>query len=146
MPKKTTGSDPDEDISALYPAYVSDVAALLIILRRLTGGDLDKALIMAVIGDRHLEQRRSDEPLTRANLGQSAIEGRPSVNAYSIAQYAGIPRETVRRKVAALIREGWVSKDAGGNLMATAKAANDLAEGTDAAFRLLDRIGSLPRG
>lgn len=45
-------------------------------------------------------------------------------NTYSIAQYLGIPAQTVRRKVQALIKMGWVEKDERGQLLVT-KAAED---------------------
>lgn len=45
-------------------------------------------------------------------------------NTYSVAQYLGIPPQTVRRKVQALIDMGWVEKDARGQLIVT-KAAED---------------------
>lgn len=41
-------------------------------------------------------------------------------NTHSIALYLGIPQETARRKVAALIEKGWVVKDAEGSLMISA--------------------------
>lgn len=40
-------------------------------------------------------------------------------NAFSISQATGIPRETVRRKIAALIEKGWVKRDAKGQLFLT---------------------------
>ena len=45
-------------------------------------------------------------------------------NTYSIAQYLGIPPQTVRRKVQQLIDMGWVEKDGRGQLMVT-QAAED---------------------
>ena len=40
-------------------------------------------------------------------------------NALSIAEASGIPRETVRRKLAKLERLGWISRDAGGGVRVT---------------------------
>lgn len=40
-------------------------------------------------------------------------------NTYSVSQYLGIPAQTVRRKVQALIDMGWVEKDERGQLMVT---------------------------
>jgi hypothetical protein len=79
-------------------------------------------------------------------------------NAFSIAQATGIPRETVRRKIASLTRRGWMVKDAGGNLFVSPRTheafANfhlerlqDLLETARAIESLLDdrlpaRVGS----
>lgn len=41
-------------------------------------------------------------------------------NAYSLAQYLGVPHETVRRKVLALIERGWVVRAADGSLSISA--------------------------
>jgi hypothetical protein len=70
-------------------------------------------------------------------------------NAFSIAQATGIPRETVRRKIASLTRRGWMAKDAGGNLFVSLKTheafaafhverLNDLLETAHAIESLLD--------
>lgn len=40
-------------------------------------------------------------------------------NAYSISQFLGVPAETVRRKVKALIEMGWVDKSENGQLAVT---------------------------
>ncbi len=45
-------------------------------------------------------------------------------NTYSVSQYLGIPPQTVRRKVQALINMGWVEKDERGQLIVT-KACED---------------------
>ena len=45
----------------------------------------------------------------------AALVGRPPrTNSSSIAEVTGIPRETVRRKLEALARRGWVERDADG--------------------------------
>ncbi|MEY6434203.1 helix-turn-helix domain-containing protein [Thioalkalicoccus limnaeus] len=45
------------------------------------------------------------------------------INLQSIADYSGIPRETVRRKVRDLEAQGWIIRRDNGYLIATAKAA-----------------------
>lgn len=130
--------------SSIYPAYVANMAGLLIELRRSFNGDLDKALIMSVIGDRHFVQRVSATSPTLETLGQTETEGRPSVNAYSISQYTDIPRETVRRKVADLIKDGWIVSDVKGHLSPTLKAANDLRDATQAALKFLASVNVVP--
>jgi hypothetical protein len=94
---------------ALANELVEPFALTLGDFRRLCGGDLDKALIMLVIAlraNRHPEFRSlgpddllSDDPPPLPSYG---------TNGRSIADATGIPRETVRRKVADLIEVGWV--------------------------------------
>ncbi len=43
-------------------------------------------------------------------------------NAYSIAAATGLPRETVRRKIARLVEMGWIHKRRNGHLYVTADA------------------------
>lgn len=116
------------------------MAQLLIALRKVCDGDLDKALIMAVIGDRHFARRVSSQTPTLEGLGETEVTPGPSVNALSIAQFTDIPRETVRRKVNALVEIGWVSADPKGNLMPTKTAAMALQDGTDATIKFIERM------
>ncbi|MCK0163257.1 hypothetical protein [Marinobacter sp. S6332] len=110
----------EDKMSAHIPAF-SD---LLITLRAELGNDLDLVLIMAVISERHY---------ARANHA-------PGINALSLAMYADIPRETVRRKVAKLIGKGWVKCNDQGILSPTPQAAIDLANGTAATLRYLSAV------
>jgi len=65
-------------------------------------GDLDTALLLTVIGLSTLKAVR---------VGETASV---LVNAHSLALVTGIPRETVRRKLAALGRRGWIEKSPNG--------------------------------
>ncbi len=47
-------------------------------------------------------------------------------NAYSVSAATGIPYETVRRKVAALVRRGWLTRDGRRNLFVAPNAPRDL--------------------
>lgn len=70
-------------------------------------------------------------------------------NAYSIAAATGLPRETVRRKVARLVELGWVSRRKNGHLYVSSSALHhfghlmssrelpDLIDTADRARRLL---------
>jgi hypothetical protein len=80
------------------------------------------------------------------NIGarEHAIEMRPSesatdageeppcslkpCNAYSIAAATGLPRETVRRKIARLVELGWISKRHNGHLYVTSRALRHFGE------------------
>jgi hypothetical protein len=138
----------DEDdlrrhFGCIWPIHVEQFCDLLVSLRRCFGGDLELMLVLAVIGSRTMGQRRThrlsyDEFLT---LDRSQSEPGP-INLQSIADFSGIPRETVRRKVQALQRAGWVLKRDDGYLIATAQAATDLAPATEATFRYLTAISA----
>lgn len=118
-----------------YPVHVRAFSELLIRLRADMGNDLDQTLILAVIAERHYAARgMKDAP------GAAAAPGRCAINAHSVALYAGIPRETARRKIAKLVRKGWVDCDAAGNLSPTAKAAEDLANATAASVSYLGNV------
>ena len=117
-----------KDFSANFPAFVSAFAELLIALRRQFGGDLDSALMMAAIGERHFAHRTDPNTPTLETLGRTAVDGAPTINVYSLAQYTGIPRETARRKIAALQTLGWIDIDVAGNLRPTELAAKELRE------------------
>jgi hypothetical protein len=126
----------------LYPVHVRAFTSLLIALRRDFSGDLDMLLVLAVIGDRRLSRRTTPDALTYQQIGRTPVreDGIATINALSIAEYTGIPRETVRRKVNELIQKGWVTRDDNGDLVPTPKAAQDLAQSTDAT---LDYLGTI---
>ena len=71
-----------------------------------------------------------------AKEGVGAIEVE-KINQQSIADFAGIPRETVRRKIAQLIDKGWVERRPSGSYAATVKARTDLAPLTEKSMRYL---------
>jgi len=96
-----------------FVEHLSDVS-------RVFGGDLQEMLVLAVIGQAFM---RADE------LGR---ENAP-INACRICETTGIPRQTVRRKLQALQRRGWVQQIEGGAWQLTvhereAAARIDLAE------------------
>lgn len=134
-----------DNFAQIYPSYLESVTHLLIALRETCDGDLDKALIMAVIGDRHFAKRISPDAPKLENLGATEVTPGPSVNALSIAQFTKIPRETVRRKVKSLVDLGWVSADVQGNLVPTRKAAIDLESGTKATITFIERMTAITR-
>lgn len=122
------------------PAHVRAFSELLIKLRRELGNDLDLVLIMAVIAERHYAratQPDASDSAIRASTGTQKI---PGINTHSVALYAEIPRETVRRKVAKLVDRGWVQCDGQGNLTPAPQAASDLARGTTATLKYLGEI------
>ncbi len=77
---------------------------------RVFRGDLQAMLILAIIGQSYLFQMMKEgheayEPGTTPPL----LDG-VSINASSLAAVLEIPRETVRRKLALLEKQGWVEK------------------------------------
>ena len=106
-------------IGANYPALADSLLAPLIDLlsraRQSCGGDAEKFLIVLVIAIRTTghadfatftsEQLASGEPAVFPNLG---------INVRSIAESIDAPRETVRRKVGELERDGWIVRQDGG--------------------------------
>jgi hypothetical protein len=113
-----------------YPAAASrllkPLLELMVLSRRYCGGDMDKFLIVLVVGLRAAEHPEF------AELAPEQLAGDPrhelpglGTNARSIAASLGIPKETVRRKVSELIEAGWLERQ-GRNLYYTAHASRAL--------------------
>lgn len=126
-------------IARHYPAIAFDLlrplVEVLTLSRRQCGGDLERFLVLMVVAIRtaehpcfrsasQLQLLNSDEPLL-PTLG---------TNIRSVAASAGIPRETVRRKVGELIDVGWLAWN-GRSLCITAKAYRDLTPVREAVQR-----------
>jgi hypothetical protein len=121
----------------VWPAHNDAFCELLITLRRHFGGDLDRMLVLAVIGSRTLAGGRTDG-LCYHRFMDAERAGEPAAtNLQSIADYSGIPRETVRRKLRDLEASGWISRGTRGHFVATAKAAQDLEPATQATMGYL---------
>jgi CRP-like cAMP-binding protein len=134
--------DLTRDFGRIWPVHVEHFTELLIALRRQFDGDLDRMLVLAVIGLRTLPARRVRQ-LSYADFEAGMTVEEPSpINVQSIAETSGIPRETVRRKVQALEAAGWIERRDDGYLAVSAKAREDLAPGTEATFRYLVAVGA----
>ncbi|MCG6940709.1 MAG: hypothetical protein LJE69_05605 [Thiohalocapsa sp.] len=121
----------------IWPVHNNAFCDLLVTLRRHFDGDLDRMLVLAVIGSRTLARGRI-EGLGYDRFKAFERPGEPApINVQSIADYSGIPRETVRRKVNELTRLGWIIRRDKGYLVASAKAAADLAPATEATMHYL---------
>jgi hypothetical protein len=122
----------------IWPVHNDAFCELLVVLRRHFGGDLDSMLVLAIIGSRTLARGRIEGMSYHQFMtGDRAGDERAPINIQSIASYSGIPRETVRRKVKELERLGWISRVDKGYLVASARAAEDLAPATEATMRYL---------
>jgi hypothetical protein len=126
----------------IWPNHVSNLTKLLIAAREAFDGDLDLFLVLAVIGDRTFSLRNVDPNLSYEDWKQrGAASPRPEkINVSSIAAFSGIPRETVRRKVAILAARGWVEPGGEDIIKATEKARNDLDRLTGASIQYLVRM------
>jgi len=125
----------------IWPIHNDAFSELLVILRRHFDGDLDRMLVLAIIGSRTLA-RGGIDGMSYDGFSARDQPGAASapINLQSIADYSGIPRETVRRKVRDLLQRGWISRCDKGYLVATNKAARDLAPSTEATLRYLATI------
>jgi hypothetical protein len=121
----------------IWPVHNVAFCELLVTLRRQFGGDLDRMLVLAVIGSRTLSQGRIDGMCYDRFMESERADEPAPINLQSIADYSGIPRETVRRKLHDLERAGWITRGDKGYLVATAKAAEDLEPATQATMRYL---------
>jgi DNA-binding transcriptional ArsR family regulator len=104
------------ELEKRYPAtqyaFVEFLVAHLADVSKTFGGDLQKALVLAVIGQVYLHAlRRSGlEPEEFAAALADGASPTPYVTASRLADVTGIPRETVRRKLALLEAAGWITK------------------------------------
>ena len=95
----------------------------LIVGRHTCEGDLDKLLILLVVAMRTVEHK-DIETYDLETVLNGLVDTYPSLttNVRSIADSSGIPKESVRRKVAALIEEGLIVRR--GNHLALAPKAS----------------------
>ena len=115
---------------------ISPIVELLTIARAECGGDLDKFLIILVIALRTTDAAPTRD-LRLDEILRGGVERYPSLytNVRSVAESTGVPRETVRRKVAALVAAGWVSRT-GDDLSLTPHASKELTNVRQAMFTL----------
>lgn len=130
--------------TSLWPVHLSSFNKLLIQLRKTFDGDLDLMLVLAVIGDRTRPDAWQPEPVSYRQITRRKGEEHLQVpiNIQSVADYAMIPRETVRRKVQVLQEKGWVERDEEGRLTISPSAAADLEQSTTHSIQYLAAISS----
>jgi hypothetical protein len=105
---------------------ISPFVEFLVISRERFDGDLDRALIFMVCALRTAEDKKT-HALRLEDVLEGRVESYPSLltNVRSIAESTGIPRETVRRKVAMLVEKGWLVR-IGDDLAITPFASQEL--------------------
>ena len=99
-----------------YPYLAKDLIApfleALSIGRATCDGDLDKLFIILAVAMRTAEDKRVLD-IDPDDVLSGVVETYPSLstNVRSIADSTGIPKESVRRKVAALVEAGWIHRE-----------------------------------
>lgn len=133
---------PESGFGQRHARHVAAFTRHLIQCREAFDGDLDLFLVMTIIGERTFPARNAPEVMSQAEFLHGHVEDTKAVaiNQQSIADYSGIPRETVRRKIDNLIEKGWVKRDVHKLLTATDKANADLQQLTDSTVRYLREI------
>lgn len=131
-----------ENFGHIWPRHVLALTRFLIACRQNFDGDIDLFLVLCVIGERTFSQANVREGMTFEQWNSDAVKGiaPENINVQSIADFSGIPRETVRRKLRVLIDKGWVSRDDNGFVRATRKAQEDLAPLTSASIQYLSKM------
>jgi CRP-like cAMP-binding protein len=127
-----------------YASAAKDIIAplvdLLAVARAAFGGDLDKLLIVLVVALRTAEHPDVGDIDFEEVLSGKVTEY-PSLrtNVRSIADSTGVPRETVRRKMADLVAAGWITRD-GDDLSYTPAASRALEPVREAMIDATERL------
>jgi DNA-binding MarR family transcriptional regulator len=140
--KKTQTDFVKRNFRQIWPVHLTAFSRLLTLLRREFDGDLDLLVVLAVIAERTPPGNWVSEVdnLKDTLLGADAARSQDPINMSSIADYSGIPRETVRRKIIALERKGWVARDRQGSISVQPRAARDLERATGHSIDYLSEI------
>jgi hypothetical protein len=132
-------SDFDKHFGKIHARHSGALNRYMIECRKACDGDLDLFLIMAIVGERtftatHAPDTMSHEDFVSGTVGN--IDPLP-INLQSIADFSGIPRETVRRKLELLIARGWITRGENGYVTATDMANHALQGLTQSTLRYL---------
>ena len=135
-----------DNFGKIWPAHVSSLTQFLIDCRQAFDGDIDMFLVLAIVGDRTFSQRAAD-PRQSFEEFQNSTQPTPpeDINIRSISDFSGIPRETVRRKIALLESKGWITRKDDGFIVATMKAKEDLEPLTVTSMKYVARMMSVLR-
>jgi hypothetical protein len=97
-------------------------------------GDITAAIVLGTIGQYNYQRYYAEVGEKSADgfhqlvaEGEHLAHGR-TCNAMSISESTGIPRETVRRKIRALIKKGWLKQLGPDKLVVTSLPARHFAE------------------
>lgn len=130
-----------ENFSRVQPIWVEQHLRSLSAIRTAVGNDLDKVIILAVIGQCMLAAL-TDVPHdhSRARRVSPSVNRVRLTNTQSIGDATGIPHESVRRKVSELVKAGWVARGRDRRLEILPVAADQLASVSFADFAMLDKV------
>ena len=98
------------DYERLGAELLEPLVEVFRVARQIGGGDIDKVMIMMVVGLRTLAHPTFRTRRLADVLRQEPLAPTLGVNSRSLAEALEIPRETVRRKVAELIEDGWLMR------------------------------------
>lgn len=101
-------------------------------------GDLAMVIVLAEIAHHSTSGCFTPGPGSGSAMRLPTANDLPSCSAYSLAAATGLPRETVRRKIARLSDRGWVEKAGRAEVRLTAKVAEYFTP--DFNIRLLDSL------
>lgn len=126
----------------VHALHVAALTRHLVACRSACDGDLDLFLVLTIIGERSFAARNAPSGMSLEDFVERPVSTvrQEAINLQSIADYSGIPRETVRRKIAVLIDHGWVRRDDHGFYAATDQAKENLSELTKSSLRYLRDI------
>jgi hypothetical protein len=97
-------------------------------------GDIVQALILGVIAHHNVSVLVRKQEYNRLNIKKALLTSGDQLlmpsNTFSISQATGIPRETVRRKIALLVRKGLITRDSRGHLFLTDVPQKEFADFT----------------
>lgn len=131
----------ERDFPTAHSVWVEEFLLLLVELRGTFGNDLDKIIILSLIGQQML--RDPTIPVISHTEARSAPQKRwrgRVTNIDALARASRIPRDSVRRKVNELIADDMVERLASGGLAVRAGIAARLAPSTMVSIAMLDAV------
>jgi len=133
-----------QQFGKVHALHVAALTRHLIACRRVCDGDLDLFLVLTIIGERTFTARNAPDDMTHDDFIEGSVASlQPAaINLQSIADYSGIPRETVRRKIQILRDKGWITKDERNFVTVTDQAKANLNELTESSLKYLVEIDS----
>ena len=129
----------------IFPLINTHSLRMLVMWRNAFDGDLEKLMIVAAVVDQGIKATGFAEQSFDSYIGAFIFDSvTPPTNVQSIADFAGIPRETVRRKVNDLCAKGWLERDKDGAVRLSIQGALDLSPQLREFSRQLEKlIGSI---
>lgn len=133
-----------ENFSRVQPIWVEQHLRSLSAIRTAVGNDLDKVIILAIIGQCMLaaliDTPKDYWTVTKISPALNRVR---LTNTQSIGDATGIPHESVRRKVTELMKAGWVIRGRDRRLEVAPVAAEQMAQVSFANFAMLDKVFTL---